>query len=209
LAQRTVFLTAFFLVLFLPAFTQNSEIGHCFLSFATATHLMAAEPERLPDSSPKSRTVTTEAGELEVTRIDGYRILYNNDKGVPFVNVKVELSDSGAYESDQKRIMDNLKYTVAHSEAMESKDLIKLAYNGYSLFGLSRTTIDSGQTLGIFVLFAGQGVTVYFYFNNLRPAYRNFHSVEDYQRQRNQFLQEYTKHLTRCHPYETPSQATF
>ena len=33
----------------------------------------------------------TENGEVEVTRVDGYRVLYKNDKKVPFVNLKIEL----------------------------------------------------------------------------------------------------------------------
>ena len=34
----------------------------------------------------------TDKGKLRL-RIDGYRILYNNERKVPFVNLKVELSE--------------------------------------------------------------------------------------------------------------------
>ena len=81
---------------------------------------------------------------------------------------------------------------------METKDLIELNFNGYKIFGLSRGTIEKGSTLGSFIMFPGNGVTVYFDFNNLKPDFRNFESVEDYKKQRDKFIEEYTRHLTTC-----------
>ncbi|AYB34057.1 hypothetical protein D4L85_27295 [Chryseolinea soli] len=81
---------------------------------------------------------------------------------------------------------------------METKDLIELEFNGYKVYGLSRGSIETGSTLGIFVMFPGNDVTVYFYFNNMKPEYRNFESVNDYKKQRDQFIEEYTKYLTTC-----------
>ena len=81
---------------------------------------------------------------------------------------------------------------------METKELVELNFNGYKILGLSRGTIESGSTLGTFVMFPGKGVTVYFYFNNLQPNFRNFESIEDYKKQRNNFIEEYTKYLTTC-----------
>lgn len=117
---------------------------------------------------------------------------------MPFVNLKVELSAPDSYENDKKRLLDNLKYLNAHSTGMETKELIELNFNGYKISGLSRASIEAGSTLGIFIMHPGNGVTVYFYFNNLKPEFRNFTSVEDYKKQRDQFLEEYTKYLTTC-----------
>jgi len=180
------------------SFTNKNEISKCLISFKNASNLTPAEPERLPESSEKVRTVKTDNGEVEVTRIDGYRVLYNNEKKVPFVNLKVELSDKNSYDNDQKNIIENLKYLNSHSTGMETKDLIELEFNGYKIVGLSRGTIETGSTLGTFVMFPGNGVTVYFYFNNLKPEYRNFESVEDYKKQRDKFMDEYTKYLATC-----------
>ena len=182
----------------LLSFKNKNEIKKCFISFVTATNLTAATPDRLPETSEKVRTVKTENGEVEVTRIDGFRVLYNNEKKVPFVNLKVELSDPKAYETDQVHLLNNLKYLNSHSTGMETKELIELKFNGYKVFGLSRGTIETGSTLGTFIMFPGNGVTVYFYFNNLKPEYRNFETVDDYKKQRNEFLEEYTKHLKAC-----------
>lgn len=64
--------------------------------------------------------------------------------------------------------------------------------------GISRRTIESGSTLGTFIMFPGNGVVVYFYFNNLKAEYRHFESVEDYKKLRDRFIDEYTKHLKIC-----------
>ena len=182
----------------LLSFKGKNEIEQCYISFKSATNLTVGIPDRLPETSDKKRTVNTEQGEVEVTRINGYRVLYNNEKKAPFVNLKVELSDKKSYVKDQKNLIENLKYLISHSTGMESKDIIELEFNGYKAYGLSRGSIESGSTLGTFVMFPGNGVTVYFYFNNLTPEYRNFESLEDYKKQRDRFIDEYTKHLTNC-----------
>ncbi|MGN6532435.1 MAG: hypothetical protein ACTHK0_11885 [Ginsengibacter sp.] len=196
--RKLITLPTILMTIFYLSFTNKNEIGQCYISFKTSTNLIPSEADRLPESSEKIRIVKTENGEVEVTRIDGYRVLYNNEKKVPFVNLKVELSEKSAYQQDQKNLIDNLKYLNSHSTGMETKDLIELEFNDYKVYGLSRNTIESGSTLGTFVMFPGKGVTVYFYFNNLKPEYRNFVNVDDYKKQRDKFLEEYTKYLTTC-----------
>jgi len=192
----------FFMILLLTtlccSFTNKNEIGNCLISFKTPSNLTANAPERLPETSEKVRKLKTDNGEVEVTRVDGYRVLYDNGKKVPFVNLKVELSDKEHYENDQKALIENLKYLNSHSIGMETKDIVELNFNGYKVYGLSRGTIESGSTLGTFMMFPGNGVTVYFYFNNLKPEYRHFESVEEYKKLRDNFIDEYTKHLTMC-----------
>jgi hypothetical protein len=196
--SKIYFLSTLILTVLIVSFKNKNEIKKCFISFTNATNLSAAAPDWLPETAEKTRTVKTENGEAEITRIDGYRILYNNDKKAPFVNLKVELSAEGSYENDKKNLLENLKYLNGHSAGMETKELIELNLNGYKIWGVSRGSIESGSTLGTFVLFPGNGVTVYFYFNNLKPDYRNFESVEDYKKQRDRFIEEYTKYLTTC-----------
>ena len=196
--SKLTLLLTILIAIFLVSFRSKNEIGQCYISFKNATNLTFAEPDRLPETAEKVRTLKTDNGEVEVTRIDGYRVLYNNSNNVPFVNLKVELSDDKSYKKDQKSLIENLKYLNSHSTGMETKDLVELEFNGYKVYGLSRGTIESGSTLGTFVLFPGNGVTVYFYFNNLKPKYRNFESVDDYKRQRDKFIDEYTKFLKTC-----------
>jgi len=197
--SRIIILSILLLAITLSSCYSKSKIRRCFISFTTATNFTAAIPDRLPKTAEKKRTLETEYGEVEATRIDGYRILYNNDKNAPFVNVKVELSAPNAYEADQIKLLDNLKYLNTHSPGMETEELIELNFNGYKISGLSRGTIETGVIFwGTFIMFPGNGVTVYFYFNNLKPDVRNFENLDDYKEQRDRFLAEYTKHLTTC-----------
>lgn len=196
--SKLILFSIIFLTAILFGFSSKNEIEQCYISFKTATNLTVDNPDRLPETSEKVRIIKTENGEVEVTRIDGYRILYKNDKKAPFVNLKVELSEIKSYTKDQKNLIDNLKYLNSHSTGMETKDLIELEFNGYKIYGLSRGSIEAGSTLGTFVTFPGNGVVVYFYFNNMKPEYRNFESLDDYKKQRDRFIDEYTKYLTTC-----------
>jgi hypothetical protein len=189
-------------LIFLPflilSFTFNSQIPECFINYQGTSKLEAATPDRLPKVSVKPRVVPTSNGDVEISVKDGYRVLYNNSKNAPFVNLKIELSDSKLYEVDKKNLLNNLVWMNTKSEGMETKDLIELEFNGYKVYGLSLGNIESGSILGTFVMFPENDIIVYFYFNNLKPEYRNFKSLEDYKEQRDHFMDEYTRHLNKC-----------
>lgn len=155
-------------------------------------------PDRLPESAAKPREVKTSNGPAVISVTDGYRILYNNNKNAPFVNLKVELSDPTSYGSDTLNVLANLKYLTSSSQDMESKDLIELSYNGYKIYGLSRSGIDKGTTLGIFVIFPGNNTIIYVYFNNVSADLRHFNNLTEYKIERNGFLGNYTNHLRQC-----------
>src|SRR5947208_3295719 len=101
-------------------------IDNCYLSFPGVKGLVATTPDRLPETADKFRALGTEHGEVTVSRIDGYRILYKNDRQAPFVNLKVELCDSQSFKADKAGILDNLRYLNSHSEGMEGTDLIEM-----------------------------------------------------------------------------------
>jgi len=190
---KTVFSIVVITLLFL--ITSFKPIDDCYLSFQHSI-LIKQNPDRLPDPTP--RTLSVNSDEVKISRVDGYRIRYNNAKNAPFADVKVELSQNGEYENDQENLIRNLHYLYTHSSASRKEEFIDTKVNGYRILGISNTTIDVGSNLGTFIMFPGEGVTVYFYFNNLKPEYRNFVDADDYKKQRNQFFEEYTKHLRVC-----------
>ncbi len=191
-------LSLLFLSCSLFSFTGKDPIGKCFISFFNPVGLKAYEPERLPATADKARTLLTEKGEVQVTRTDGYRILYGNQKDAVFVNLKVESCKTEEYEVNKQHLIENLKYLASHTSGMEEQGIIEKEFNGQTIYGISRNAIEKGTTLGIFVLFPGNGVIVYFYFNNLPPETRHFENVTDFNTQRDLFLEEYTRHLTNC-----------
>jgi len=190
--------TAFILSLSLFSFVPKDKIGNCFISFKGSTTLTAQVPDRLPETSEQVMHLETTKGDVEITRIDGYRILYNNDKKAPFVNLKVELSKANSYGNDTIGLIENLRYLNSVSQPMETKDLMELEFNGYKIYGLSRSSIERGNTLATFIMFPGNSITVYFYFNNIKPEYSNFSNLKDFKRQRDKFIDDYTRYLKEC-----------
>jgi hypothetical protein len=177
---------------------QIKPIDNCYISFKGTKKLTAKAPDKLPESAAKPRKVKTKDGIKSVSRIAGYRVLYLNDKNVPFVNLKIEQSSEGLYKEDKKNLIENLRYLIMNSSGMKSKDIIELEFNGQKIYGLSRNSIEKGSTLGTFIMFPENDIVVYFYFNNLKPEYRNFKSLKDYEKQRDKFMEEYTRHINTC-----------
>jgi len=180
------------------SFISKDEIKNYYLSYKRSKTLTAAAPERIPKDAPKFRRVNVKDRWAEISVMDGYRILYNNKKGAPFVNLKVELSNPKQYAKDTANLLENLTYLNLQSKEMETKSLIKLKFNGYRIYGMSQNNIVNGTTLGTFVMFPGNNTIIYFYFNNLKPEYRNFENLTEYKTQRNGFMGNYTGYLKNC-----------
>ncbi len=198
--KRVKLLTTMFLLIGLISFTygQTKRIDNCYISFKGIKNLNPKTADKLPRSAATPREVKTEVGMKNVSRNAGYRVLYLNNKNVPFVNLKVEQSSEGFYDSDKENLIKNLRYLIKNSSGMKSKDVIELEFNGQKIYGLSRNSIEKGSTLSTFIMFPGNDIIVYFYFNNLKPDYRNFKSLKDYEKQRDKYIDEYTKHLNNC-----------
>lgn len=179
-------------------YIQTKTIDNCYISFNGTRNLTAKVPDQLPEAAAIPREVKTEAGIRSISRNAGYRVLYLNKKNVPFVNLKVEQSSEGSYDEDKENVIENLRYLIKKSKRMKSKEPIELEFNGQKVYGLSRNSIEKGSSLGVFVMFPGNDIVVYFYFNNLKPEYRNFKSVKDYEKQRDHFIDEYTKYINDC-----------
>lgn len=60
----------------LMSFTPSDKIQKCYISFQGYRALKAQTPDRLPESAEKVRTLKTNDGEVSITRLDGYRVLY-------------------------------------------------------------------------------------------------------------------------------------
>lgn len=196
--KKLLLVTLLFTGLTSSYFTQSSIIDNCYINFEGVKNLTAKTPDKLPESAALPREVDTEEGKVAVSRIAGYRVLYLNDKNAPFVNLKVEKSAKGSYESDKENLIKNLRYLLKVSGGMKTNDIIELKLGGQKVYGLSRNSIEKGSVLGTFIMFPGNDIVVYFYFKNLKPEYRNFKSLKDYEKQRDRFIKKYVKHIKKC-----------
>lgn len=198
--NRFKFSAALFLLIGLAHLTyaQTKAIDNCYISFKGVKNLKAKTPDKLPESAAKPREVKTEDGLKSISINAGFRVLYHNNKNVPFVSLKIEQSSEGFYKTDQKFLIENLRYLIKNSSGMKSKEVIEFEVNGHKIYGLSRNSIEKGSTLSTFIMFPENNIVVYFYFNNLKPKYRNFKSLMDYEKQRDNFISEYIKNINNC-----------
>ena len=82
-------LTSFLLTIGLFSFsTSSNDIPKCYINFNKASKLSMSLPERLPSSQEKVVQLSTEKGNVAVSRIDGYRINYNNKSKSSFYQFK-------------------------------------------------------------------------------------------------------------------------
>ena len=196
--SKFILLSLFLGAILFFSFSGTQEISKCFISFTNYPGLITTPPIRLPETSGKFKNLTTENGDVQISRIDGYSVLYKNSKNAVFLNLSIELSTPESYGQDTTNIISNLKLFAGKLPDVETKNLVKLDYNGYIIYGISRYASDSAMVFGTFVMFPGNNTTVYFYFDNIQPDFRETKNLEDYKIQRNGFLGNYTNFLRRC-----------
>lgn len=186
------------IVFIATAFTTQQTIPDCFLSLKKTDNLNLNATDRLPAASPAKLNIPTTSGYKTIKQTDGYRLLYRNNKGADFVDLKVELSDPARYASDTTALIEYIQYLQKEEKSLEGSAPLKITYNGYTLHGISRSSLNNVNTLGTFVMFPGNNVTVHFYFNNLPPDKRHYKTVEEYKSLRNDFFGRYTSHIKQC-----------
>jgi len=180
--------------LFLSA-TPKSKIEPFFIEFKSTEKLNPSEPDVIQKDADKFKIVETDLGAVKVSRLEGYKISYITDQRIAAVNLKVELSDKKSYDKDQMNLINNFRFINSNLTDVEAKDLIELEYNGYKIYGYSKSNVGKVGALGTFVMFPGEGVVVYFDFYNISPESALFKSVDQYKKQRTAFLEEYTKFI--------------
>src|SRR5690348_15970355 len=104
------------------SFIEERKIPNCYISFSNAASLTMQPADRLPETVEKFRKLPTIYGNIKISRIDGYRVLYQNEKKAPFVNLKVELSKEESYAFDTTGLLRNIRWMRSTSNGLTSKD---------------------------------------------------------------------------------------
>ncbi len=155
--------------------------------------LRIVQVDRLP-KGVKSRTVETSKGDQKISLADGYRVMvaYNNDRDW-FANIKAEKSLTAEYERDKEGVIENLKWAASTSKELESAEPVKVSFNGYEGYGTSKRALETGDMLGIYVLFSDTERTITtFYFINQNVNRKRFQTIEEWKTVRDEFLNTYT-----------------
>jgi len=156
----------------------------------------------------KMRTVKTEDGQVNVSVIDAYRVMFSySDLLYYFANVKIEASDPSSYNQDKDNVISSLKYLATHKQATGIVFADKADLNGFRHYGIDRDKIDVGETVGTHVLFDDRHhliVTIYLLnqddknlFRAMAGGRRRFRDIDEYKPLRDEFLTKYSECLSK------------
>lgn len=153
--------------------------------------LQVVQVDRLPPGT-KSRSVTTNGGQEEISLLDGYRIMTAYPNTDYFTNIKVERSDPASYAHDKRVAIENLEWMIANTSGLQSNKATQVTFHGRVAYGLDRKNIEGGSQ-GVYILFSDtEDAIITIYFLNQRPEARKFSTVLEYQKLRDHFLDEFT-----------------
>lgn len=173
----------------------------CYSNFDGVKGITKGKMSILPVKNPISyRSLPTLNGVVKVSYTSGIRTLYNNDKKMPFVSLKVESSSPQAYSSDTLNYVNYLKYVIPLAKKFTSDDVLKIKKNGYTIYGYINKTIEGSTILGSFVIFPRKDIIIYIDFINQNPMYRSYENINQLNEQIDLFLKEYTIKIKECSP---------
>jgi hypothetical protein len=176
---------------------QNLNDG-CFLNFKPYTDISISKFNRLPITKVNYRQLPTASGYVKISQQKGTRIIFNNKKQAPFINLKVEMSEPTSYEHDQQGVIQHFSYLVTRSKNIKDNKLNKIELNGYTLYGYTTKDFEKSLILSSYVFFPKKNVIVYIDFHNLKQADKSYSSIADFIKQRDFFLNAYTLSAKKC-----------
>jgi hypothetical protein len=139
----------------------------------------------------KDRPAKTKQGEKSVPLLAGRRITFSYPGADPFASVKVELLPPDNYAVNKRYLLEDFDDIVASDKGVAKNTTRPARLSAFSVTGLDRKTV-SGNTLGIYMLMDDTThvvSTIYL----LNPKQSHFKTIEDYARQRDTFLYNYTR----------------
>lgn len=139
----------------------------------------------------KGRPAKTKQGEKTVPLLAGRRITFSYPGAEPFASVKVELLPPDNYAVNKRYLLEDFDDIVASDKGVAKNTTRPARLSAFSVTGLDRKEV-SGNTLGIYMLMDDTThvvSTIYL----LNPKQSHFKTIEDYARQRDTFLYNYTR----------------
>jgi hypothetical protein len=146
------------------------------------------EQGRLP-ATVTSRAVDTAAGPKPISLADGYRVILATAQGLPFLNLKVELSSPTAAAADREAVQAQMAAFAARRSAAQP-GLQHSSASGVEVLSLHQPNLDRGGPVSFYsFLQPASGVIATLYVLNQPPAQRAFASYADYEALRDKAAQ--------------------
>lgn len=148
--------------------------------------LQAKSVDRWP-ASMSSRMVQTSNGPMQVSVADGYRMMLAYPDTAPFVNLKLERSQSGKLAADRTAILAQMTSFAATPGATVAPFKV-VERNGVEIMALNNPTLTGG-VISIYTLISEKSnVIATAYLLNQKPSERKFKNYEQYQALRDEFI---------------------
>ena len=155
----------FLLIAFsLNAFGQSNAI-RCIEGFKGNDNFLFFRFDHYGVGTKKSKYLKTKNGLEEVSNIDNYKLHFTTADKAPSLFIKIEVSDSAAYELDKSIIVDNYQLLLQSTKHVNQK-IDTLNLKGYNFYGYTKTEIDSAVSIASYVYFTKSNEAVYFNFIN-------------------------------------------
>ncbi len=137
-----------------------------------------------------TRTISLAGADHQISVLDGYRVMLASASGQYFVNLKIERSAADKAEADRDTIRRQMQAVASRGPEGSSQPLKSQQGAGIETLGLDQPSLDFG-TLGFYTLFVPQAdLVVTAYLLNQPQARRDFASYADYERLRDQALNQ-------------------
>jgi hypothetical protein len=178
------------------AFGQSNAI-RCIEGFKGNDNFLFLRFDHYGVGTKKSKYLKTSRGLEEVSNIDNYKSHFITADKSPSLFIKIEVSDSAAFEMDKEIIVDNYQLLLQSTKRVQPK-VDTLAINGYNFYGYTKTEIDSAVSIASYVWFTKSNEAVYFNFMNRAGKTLLYKSISEFIEQRDLLLTNFVERMKKC-----------
>jgi hypothetical protein len=186
-----------FLVFFCLDVSAQSNTIRCLENFKGTKDFLFLRFDHYGIGTKKSKYLKTKNGLEEVSNIDNYKLHFTTADKTPSLFIKIEVSDSAAYELDKSIIVDNYQLLLQSTKHVNQK-MDTLSLKGYNFYGYTKTEIDSAVSIASYVYFTNTNEAIYFNFLNRSGKILLYNSLPDFIEERNLLMANFVELLKKC-----------
>ena len=178
------------------SFGQSNAI-RCIEGFKGNDNFLFLRFDHYGVGTKKSKYLKTSRGLEEVSTIDNYKSHFITADKLPSLFIKIEVSDSSAFETDKAIIVDNYQLLLQSTKRVQPK-VDTLTIKGTNFYGYTKTEIDSAVSIASYVWFTKSNEAVYFNFMNRAEKKLLYKSISEFIEQRDLLLTNFVERMKKC-----------
>lgn len=178
------------------AFGQSNAI-RCIEGFKGNDNFLFLRFDHYGVGTKKSKYLKTSRGLEEVSTTDNYKSHFITADKSPSLFIKIEVSDSAAFETDKAIIVDNYQLLLQSTKRVQPR-VDTLTIKGTNFYGYTKTEIDSAVSIASYVYFTKSNEAVYFNFMNRAGKTLLYKSISEFIEQRDLLLTNFVERMKKC-----------